>query len=163
MKLGATTLPLAGRMADPRQPERDRAQRVEAIRRLVEGYGLLAVELTLDLSMVHPGVFDRGFYSSVADLRLELAFTCTVHLPFLWLDPASLSSLVHQASVAGLCRSVDLTQSLKVHTCVLHLWGPTAGLVATEFEHDIQREAVFEALTVRAERNLAEFCTILEP
>jgi sugar phosphate isomerase/epimerase len=134
-----------------------------SVRQLVEGYGLPTVELTLDLSMVYPGVFDGGFYSSVADLQQELAFTCTVHLPFLWLDAASLNNLVHQASVDSLCRSVDLTRSLEVHTYVLHLWGPTAGLVASEFEHDIQRDAVFEALTVQAESSLAEPCTILEP
>jgi endonuclease IV len=92
-----------------------------------------------------------------------LAFTCTVHQPYLWLDRAGLNSLLHQASVDSLCRSVDLTRSLEVHTYVLHLWGPTAGLVASEFEHDIQRDAVLEALAVQAERSLAELCTILEP
>ena len=163
MKLGATTLPLAGWLADPRQPERSRAQRLAAIRQLVEGYGLSAVELTLDLSMVYPGVFDGSFYSSVADLQQQSAFTCTVHLPFLWLDPASLNNLVHQASVDSLCRSVDLTRPLEVHTYVLHLWGLTAGLVASEFEHGIQRDAVLEALAVQAERSLAELFAILEP
>ena len=93
MKLGATT-PLTGWLADPQQPERSRAQRLAAIRQLAEGYGLSAVELTLDLSMVYPGVFDGDYYSAVADLQQELAFTCTVLLPFLWIDPASLNSLV---------------------------------------------------------------------
>jgi endonuclease IV len=138
MKIGATTLPLAGWLADQRKPERSRAQRLAAIRRLVEGYGLSAVELTLDLSMVYPGVFDGGFHSSVADLQKELAFTCTVHLPFLWLDPASFNDLVHQASVDSLCRSIDLTRSLEVHTYVLHVWGPTACMVASACKHDVE-------------------------
>jgi hypothetical protein len=76
MKLGSTTLPLAGWLADPQQPELSRAQRLAAIRRVVTGFGLSAVELTLDLGMIHAGVFDRGFYASVADLQQELGFTC---------------------------------------------------------------------------------------
>ena len=49
MKIGATTIPLAGWVADPRRPEQSRAHRLAAIRQLVGGYALSAVELTLDL------------------------------------------------------------------------------------------------------------------
>jgi hypothetical protein len=113
--------------------------------------------------MIYPGLFDGGFYSSVAEPQQELAFTCTVHQPFLWIHPASSNDLVHQASVNSLCRSIDLTRSVEVETYVLHLWSSAAGLVVSEFEHYIQRDAVFEAVAVQAERSLAELCTILEP
>jgi hypothetical protein len=80
---GATTIPIAGWLADPGHPDESRAARLAAIRRLVEGYGLSAVELTTDLSVVYPQVFDLNYYNSVADLQQRLGFTCSVHLPFL--------------------------------------------------------------------------------
>jgi hypothetical protein len=68
--------------------------RLAAIRQLVEEYGLSAVELTLDLGVVFPQVFGSGFYAAVAELQQELGFTCSVHLPMLWLDLASLNESV---------------------------------------------------------------------
>ena len=46
MKIGATTIPLAGWVADPRRPQQSRAHRLAAIRQLVTDYDLSVVELT---------------------------------------------------------------------------------------------------------------------
>lgn len=95
---GATTLPLAGWVADPQRHEESRMLRLSAIRKLIESYNLQAVELTLDLAAGYPQLFDAGFYATVADLQQELGFLCTIHLPFLWVDPASLNEPIRLAA-----------------------------------------------------------------
>ena len=162
-QLGTTTLPLAGWAADPRRPAESRAGRLAAIRQVVEGYRLQAVELTLDLAAVYPQVFDAEFYAAVADLQQELGFTCTVHLPFLWVDACSLNQTIREASVACLRQAVARTQPLSVRTYVLHLWGFTTTQIAAQLQHPAQRQAILSALMVQAERSLAELCDLVEP
>jgi sugar phosphate isomerase/epimerase len=162
-QLGTTTLPLAGWAADPRRPAESRAKRLAAIRQVVEGYRLQAVELTLDLAAVYPQVFDAEFYAAVADVQQELGFTCTVHLPFLWVDASSLNPTIREASVACLRRAVERTQPLAVRTYVLHLWGFVTTQITVQLQHPAQRQAILGALMVQAERSLAELCDLVEP
>jgi sugar phosphate isomerase/epimerase len=163
MQFGTTTLSLAGWAADPRRPEESRAQRLAAIRHIVQGHGLQAVELTLDLAAVYPHVFNAEFYASVGDLQQELGFTCTAHLPFLWVDASSLNQTIRQASVACLRQTVELVQPLEVPTYVLHLWGFTTTQIAVQLQHPAQRQAIMAALMMQAERSLAELCEHLDP
>jgi sugar phosphate isomerase/epimerase len=163
IRVGATTLPLAGWIADPRRPEESRIHRLAAIRHLVEGYGLSAVELTLDFGVVYPQVFDRGFYAAVAGLQQELGFISTVHLPFLWVDPASLNEPLRQASTDSLCQAIELVRPVDVHTYVLHLWGLISRQVAIQLRDPVQRQAVLGALLAQAERSLHQVCDLLDP
>lgn len=163
MKLGTTTLPLAGWLADPRQPEASRALRLAAIRQLVEDYELSAVELTMDLSMVFPQVFDARFYAAVADLQQELGFTCTAHLPFLWVDLSSLNEPIRAASLDCVKRSIELTRPIQMSTCVLHLSGAITTRVAAEIQEPDQRQALLGVLQMQAARSLASACDLVEP
>jgi sugar phosphate isomerase/epimerase len=163
MKLGSTTLPLAGWFADPGQPEAARNQRLSAIRELIEVYSLTAIELTLDLGVLYPQVFDEGFFEQVAQLQTELGFTCTVHLPFLWIDPASANEWIRAASADCLRRAISLTETLPVETYVLHLWGLTARQVAAELKHPVQRQAILGALSAQAGRTLDQVCQLVDP
>jgi sugar phosphate isomerase/epimerase len=160
---GTTTLPLAGWIADPQQPDESRAFRLHAMRQIVENHGLQAVELTLDLHAIYPQVFDAGFYASVADLQQELGFVCTVHLPFLWVEPASLNEPIRQASVASLLQAVEVTRAVDVHAYVLHLWGLTTGLVVSELQDPVQHQAVLDALMRQAGRSLTILCKNIDP
>ena len=162
IKFGATTLPLSGWLADPGQPEASRQQRLTAIRQLVSGYGLSAVELTLDLPMIFPTVFGDAFYASVAEMQQELDFICTVHLPFLWVDPASLNESVRVASVQSVCRALELTRPLEVRTYVLHLWGLATAQIVLAMDHPAQRQAIQAALLVQAGRSLTEICDLTD-
>lgn len=163
IKIGATTLPLAGWLADPRHPEQSRSHRLASIRRLVEDYYLPAVELTLDFGAVFPQVFDGGFYAAVADLQQELGFTCTVHLPFLWLDPSSLNEPLRQTSADCLCRCAELTRPVDVETYVLHLWGRTTAQVAIVSHDLVEREAILGSLLAQVERSLDQVCQVVDP
>jgi sugar phosphate isomerase/epimerase len=163
MRFGTTTIPLAGWLADPRQPDSSRTQRLAVVRKLIEGYGLSAVELTADLCIVYPQVFDASYYAAVADLQQELGFACTVHLPFMWVDLASLNEPVRQASLSSVRRAMTLTKVLEVETYVLHLWGLTATQIETALENPGQREAILSALIAQAERSLAGVCELLDP
>jgi sugar phosphate isomerase/epimerase len=163
MKIGATTIPLAGWGVDPRRPEQARAQRLAAMRQLVEGYGLSAVELNLDLGIIFPQVFDEGFYAAVAGLQQELSFTCTAHLPFLWLDPSSLNEPVRQASVGSLCQALELARAVDVTTYVLHLWGFTTIQIALLLADPAQRQAILGGVVAQVGRSLDEVCQVLDP
>jgi len=163
MKIGTTTISVAGWGVDPQRPEAGRTRRLTVIRQLVEGYGLSAVELNLDLGIIYPQVFNAGFYIAVADLQQELGFTCTVHLPFLWLDPSSLNEPVRRASVDCLRRVVELTRSVEVTTHVLHLWGFTTIQIAVLLADPAQRQAILGGVMAQAGRSLAEVCQVLDP
>lgn len=163
LKLGATTLPLAGWVVDPRQPEEGRAQRLAAIRQIVAGYGLRAVELTLDLGAAYPQVFDHGFYRSVAALQQELGFVCTVHLPFLWVDLSSLNEPVRLASVDSLRRCVELVEPVEVHAHVVHLWGFTTTQIAAQLQNPAQRKAIMAWLVRQGGRSLGALLEALDP
>lgn len=163
VRLGTTTLPLAGWAVDPQRPEESRSQRLAAIRQVVEGYGLQAVELTLDLAAVYPQLFDTAFYTAVADLQQELGFHCTVHLPFLWVDPASLNEPIRRSTRACLRQAIQVTSAVDIHTYVLHLWGFTTMQIAAQLQHPEQRQTILEALLRQASRSLAELGEILDP
>ena len=163
VKLGTTTLPLAGWVADPRNPTGSRARRLAAIQQIIQGYDLQAVELTLDLGLVFPQVFDASFYAAVADLQQELGFLCTVHLPFLWVDPSSLNEPLRRSSVACLRQAAELTRAVEVHTYVLHLWGFTTMQIDAQLQRRAERQAILAALMEQAGRSLSELCEIIEP
>lgn len=163
IRFGTTTLPLAGWMVDPQRPEESRAHRLQAMRQIVESYGMQAIELTLDLQAVYPQVFDAGFYASVADLQQELGFACTVHLPFLWVEPASLNEPIRQASVSCLRQAVQVTRAVQVHTYVLHLWGFTTMQIVSQLRDPSQRQALVGVLMWQAGRSLADLCEIVDP
>jgi sugar phosphate isomerase/epimerase len=163
MKIGATTIPLAGWIVDARQPEVAREQRLNAIRQLVEGYGLEAVELSLDLGLVFPQVFDAGFYARLAELQQSLGFTCCAHLPFLWLDLACMNEPIRQASLESIRTAIQLLQPVQVETYVMHPWGATTAQVAAVLERPNQQQALLAALLVQFERSLGQICAWLEP
>jgi len=163
LKLGATSLPLAGWVADPERPEESQAHRLAAIRQLVEVYKLSAVELTADLGVIYPHIFDGEFYAAVADLQQALGFACTVHLPFLWVDLCSLNEPIRQASVDCMQRVVECVQPLDVDTYVLHLWGFTTTQITVSLQDSPEREAILAVLMGQAHRSLAQVCEFLEP
>ena len=57
LKIGTTTIPLAGWGVGPRRPEQGQKHRLGAIRHIVEEYGMSAVELNQYLGIVHPRSF----------------------------------------------------------------------------------------------------------
>ena len=163
MKIGATLIPLTGWVADPGEPAKERERRLSALRRLVEEYGLKAVELTLDFGLLYPQVMDAAFYRRVAALQRELGFNCTTHLPFLWLDLTSLNEIVRQASVESVRRAVELAQPFQVETYVLHLWGSTTALITRVITDEVVQRNLLTAVLHQADRSLAEICAFVEP
>ena len=163
MKIGTTNIPLAGWVVNVWQPEEARVHRLASMRQLVEKYGLSAVELGMDMGIVYPTVFDAGFYAAVADLQQELGFMCTAHLPFMWLDAASMNEPVRQASVDCFRRAIKLTRPVEVTAYVLHLWGNTTIEIDTTLADSPMRPAVFVGLMAQAGRSLAEMCELVDP
>ncbi len=163
LTFGTTTLPLAGWVADPRQPGESRARRLAAIHQIVAGYRLRAVELTLDLAAIFADLFNAEFYAEVANLQQELGFLCTVHLPFLWVDPASLNEPIRTTTLACLRQAIEHTRPVEVHAYVLHLWGFTTTQIAAHLDHPAQREVILGTLMAQASRSLGALCDVVDP
>ena len=162
IRFGTTTLPLSGWLANPQEPKESREIRLHAIRQIVERHGLQAVELTLDLHAIYPQIFDAGFYASVADLQQELGFTCTVHLPFLWVEPASLNEGIRQATLRSLRQAIEITRAIDIHTYVVHLWGLATGPIVSQLQDPTQHQVVVGALMAQAGRTLAALCEVID-
>jgi sugar phosphate isomerase/epimerase len=163
MKVGATTIALAGWAINPSQPAYSQEQRLEAIRQIISGYGLNTVELTLDLGILFPQVFPPDFYKRVASLQQELDFTCSVHLPFTWIDLSSLNEAIRQASLVTVRSAIELCRPLHVESYVLHLWGGTTHQIASVLEDPVQNRVLLGALIAQAGRSLEQICAWLEP
>jgi sugar phosphate isomerase/epimerase len=163
MKIGATTIALAGWAVDPRQPASSQRQRLEAIRQIISGYKLNAVELTLDLGILFPQVFPPDFYGRVASLQQELDFSCSIHLPFTWIDLSSLNETIRLASLQTVRSAIELCRPLQVESYVLHLWGGTTHQIASVLEDPVQQHVLLGALIAQAERSLEQICAWLDP
>ena len=163
MKIGATTIALAGWTVDPRQPASSQRQRLEAIRQIISGYRLNAVELTLDLGILFPRVFPPDFYKRAADLQQELDFNCSVHLPFTWIDLSSLNEAIRQASLQTIHTAIELCKPLQVESYVLHLWGGTTHQITAVLESPVQQQVLLGALIAQAGRSLEQVCAWLDP
>jgi sugar phosphate isomerase/epimerase len=163
VKFGSTEISFTGWDVNPRQPEKERERHFQAVRRLVEELNLQVVELSLDFGLLHPQVMDAAFYRRVAALQRELGFTCTIHLPFLWLDLTSLNEIVRQASVESVRRAMELAQPFQVETYVLHLWGSTTALITRVITDEVVQRNLLTAVLHQADCSLAEICAFVEP
>ena len=163
MKLGTTTIPIAGWVIDPTNPQAGRESRLKAIKKLVAGYGLSAVELTLDFNTVYPHIFNAEFYESVAQLQKELGFVCTVHLPFMWLDCASINETIRQASVECIRQVLKIIKPIYAETYVLHLWGNTTIQIMNAMEISRHKEQVMQAILTQADHSIKELKKLIYP
>jgi len=160
MRLGVAVNAFTGWLVDPRRPQAERARHLAAIRSLASQPGVQVIELSADFATLYPQVFDQGFYQQVAELQDELGFACTAHLPFLWLDQASLAEVPRQASVEAVRVTVEAMAPLKIETYVLHLWGAWSNLVRNSLPPP-QRSVLESVLVAQAQRSLVEVATFV--
>jgi sugar phosphate isomerase/epimerase len=164
LKIGAALVPLVGWGIDAEQPELARRAHLSAIRRLVEEFGLKAVELNGDFTSLYPDVFDRAYYGQVAALQEELGFACTVHLPFLWLDGFSLAEPVREATIHCMARTLESTGALSIESYVVHLWGTWSSILATvQLLPEKEKRSLLEAMLRSAELTLEELGGLVSP
>jgi len=164
VKLGTTLIPLVGWSVDTQQPDEGRARHLEATRTLVEEYKIQAIELNGDFTVLYPQVIDRGYYEQVADLQQELGFACTLHLPFLWLDGASLNEPIRRATMQSMKQVLGATEPLHVESYVLHSWGLwTSMLVGVQQMPPEEKQALLNEILRRVEHTLAELGALVPP
>lgn len=163
MRFGAGTGPLAGWLTGAQPAASFTELRLAAIRRLVEGYGLAAVEISLDQAVIFPQAANDGFFSGVARLQQELGFSCSVHLPFLWLDLSSGNERVRQASVDTIRQAIALVQAqpIRVSGYVLHLCGSATQGIASRPGNSLRRDALLDVIRAQASRSLDQVATLV--
>ena len=129
IRFGASLNALVGWLVNPAQPREEQQRHLAAIRALVTEQHLRVVELSGDYTSVYPNVMTRAYYDEVAALQCDLGFAITIHLPFFWLDAASLVEEMRAASVRVLRATVAALAPLNVETYVLHPWGAWTAIV----------------------------------
>jgi sugar phosphate isomerase/epimerase len=164
VKLGAGVIPLVGWGLKGTGSRDWREAHLRAIRGLVEKFHVRAVELNGDFTALYPDAFDEGYYEQVAELQRELGFACTLHLPFLWLDGASVAEPVRQATVQCMTQVLEVTQGLAIESYVVHLWGAWTSLLGTlqQMPEEEKRRLLGEMLR-SAERTLEELSGVIRP
>ncbi len=164
MKIGSTLIPLVGWGTDARRPDEGRVRHLEAIRTVVESYNVQAIEFNGDFTLLYPQVIDRGYYEQAAELQEELGFASTLHLPFLWLDGASLNEPIRQATVDSFRQAIDVTAPLNIDAYVLHLWGIWTSLLAgVQQMPPEERRSLLNGILRQAERTLAQLGGLVSP
>ena len=164
MKIGSALIPLVGWGIDVDQPEVATRIHLRAIRRLVEEFGLEAVELNGDFTSLYPEVFDRTYYRQVAVLQKELGFACTVHLPFLWLDGCSVAEPVREATIQCMAQILESTRALPVESYVVHLWGSWSSILASvQLLPEKEKRSLLESMLRSAELSLEELGDLVSP
>jgi sugar phosphate isomerase/epimerase len=162
--LGAGVIPLVGWGLKGSGSRDSRDAHLHAIRRLVEEFQVRAVELNGDFTALYPETFGRGYYEQVANLQRELGFASTLHLPFLWLDGASLAEPVRQATVQCVSQVVEATQGLSIESYVLHLWGAWTSLLWTLLQvSEAEKQQLLNDILRGAERTLEELGSVIRP
>ncbi len=123
-----------------------------------------AIELNGDFALLYPHVIHKGYYEQVASLQQELAFVCTFHLPFLWLDGASLNEPIRQATIQSLRQVLEMIEPLQVESYVLHLWGLWTSMLAGVQELALnEKQGLLGELLVRGEDTLMEIGALVAP
>jgi sugar phosphate isomerase/epimerase len=137
---------------------------LHAVRRLVEELQVRAVELNGDFTTLHPETFGKSYYEQVAQMQREQGFTCTLHLPFLWLDGASLAEPVRLATVQCISQVLEATQSLSIESYVVHLWGVWTSVMGTlQAMPEEEKQRLLGEILGSAERTLAEVGRLTRP
>jgi len=164
LKIGAALIPLVGWAGTVGGPEEAKNLHLDAIERLMQDFGLQAVELNGDFTTLFPDAFGEGYYRSVAELQQALGFACTVHLPFLWLDGLSLAEPIRKATVQCMAEVVELTRPLSIESYVLHLWGMWSSLLATiQAMPREEKRSLLNGMLSSAARTLDEIEEVVSP
>jgi sugar phosphate isomerase/epimerase len=164
LKLGAGVIPLVGWGLKGNGSQGAREAHLCAIRRLVEDFHVGAVELNGDFTTLYPDVFGKAYYDQVAELQRELGFACTLHLPFLWLDGASLAEPVRQATVQCIWQVLEATEALSIESYVVHLWGIWTSLLGTlQDMPDEEKQQLMDEILRSAMRTLEQLGGVASP
>ncbi|MBI3943856.1 MAG: sugar phosphate isomerase/epimerase, partial [Chloroflexi bacterium] len=92
----------------------------------------------------------------------ELGFAITNHLPFFWIDPASLNETARRASVTSIREAAAAMAPLQIETYVLHLWGASSSEAFKSFP-TVSPDLLLSVLLAAGERSLAEVLEFLPP
>ncbi|HEX7973973.1 MAG TPA: cobamide remodeling phosphodiesterase CbiR [Anaerolineales bacterium] len=88
--------------------------------------GFRLIELGGDLALFLPHTYSPPAIQRLAELKIELGLSYTVHLPLWSVEPSTPLTPVRQGSVQALVDAVQATQPLEPESYVLHATGSLA-------------------------------------
>ena len=90
---------------------------------LISQLGLHLAELTFDVFYARPNFLTKEVKESLLDLKQQKGLEYSVHLPFSYVDLASLDKRIRRASIESIYEALDFSQDLEVDTFILHVAG----------------------------------------
>jgi sugar phosphate isomerase/epimerase len=139
--------PLADMVIQDGIPDFSKFNVVDVVRKAAAMEHISVIELSLDLQYALPGSLTPQVIQELANLRDELGFTYTAHLPLWSVELSSFNEPVRRGSVESIVQSIGLAEPLEPESYVLH----TSGALAAEFSHlGFQRQAVEIICTLMA-------------
>ena len=119
MKIGSSTFNLIEKFDSVKYDGTELINSVELISQL----GLHVAELTLDVLYARPNFLAKKVKESLLDLKQQRGLEYSVHLPFSYVDLASLDERIRRASIESIYEVLDFSQDLEVDTFILHVAG----------------------------------------
>jgi sugar phosphate isomerase/epimerase len=132
MRFGMTALefgPTVDRIVVDGVPDFSRFNMAEIVREAAQMRHLSAIELTLDIGYIIPGALSQKAIAMLGELKDEMGFTYTAHLPLWSIDLATFNQHIRRAGVECTVDAIKTTEPLQPENYVLH----SSGALAAEF------------------------------
>lgn len=131
-------LPAVQRVLGDGVPDFSRLNLVDIVREISEIKHIEVIEFTIEMEHMVPGSINPEIISQLADVKDELGFSYTVHLPLWSIELSSFNDFIRLGSVQSICHSIELSKPLEPEAYVLH----ATGALAAEYARDEYPEAM---------------------
>ncbi|MHA1829407.1 MAG: cobamide remodeling phosphodiesterase CbiR [Candidatus Heimdallarchaeaceae archaeon] len=125
MKIGSSTFNLIEKFGSVKHDGKELINSVQLINQL----GLDLAELSLDVFYAKPNFLAREVKEALLNLKQEKGLTYSIHLPFSYIDLASLDERIRRDSVESIHEVVNFSKGLDADTYILHVAGSSTAKV----------------------------------
>ena len=142
LRFGITALEfleVAGQVIVDGVPDFSRLNVVDLIRDAVSDE-CSVIELSLDVKHVIPGSLTSDTINRLSELKDDLGYSYTIHLPFWSIELATFNEHVRMGSVDSIIDAIELTKPLEPEAYVLHASGDMAAVFSNlNYESNLVR------------------------
>lgn len=119
-------IPAVQRIIAGGSPDFSRINMVEIVRETAAIEHVQVVEMPMEIEHMVPGSLTPEVISELAELKDELGFSYTSHLPFWSIEASSFNDYIRAGSVESMVHSIKLAEELEPEAHVLHSTGALA-------------------------------------
>lgn len=161
MKIGLSAEAVTGLLLDAQRPKASLQGLISSVVEVAREFDLQVVQLPLDALFLYPALLSREALMRIQQLIGENHLGVIVHLPYMWLDLASLNEGVRKASLRAVLQAWARVELLNPWACSLHLLGEQSKAYAIPGTQE--REAFYQRILAQAEHSLVSIVKKVEP